>query len=149
MSEPRILVDTSVLVRERDAHSSFHPIAVAALTKLVQGGWELCTAPQCVMEYWAVATRPAAARGGLGLSVQEARADVERLLQTHTLLSEPADIFTRWLDVVETYGVSGRQVWDARVAAVMKYHTVQPILAFNTADFERYDFLQVIDPSAV
>lgn len=144
MSEPRIFVDTSVLVRERDVHSSLHPIAVAALTKLVQGGWELCTAPQCVMEFWAVATR-----GGLGLSVQEARADVERLLQTHTLLSEPADIFTRWLDVVETYGVSGRQVWDAHVAAVMKYHTVQPILTFNTADFERYDFLQVIDPSAV
>lgn len=74
---------------------------------------------------------------------------MERLLQTHTLLTEPANILAQWLDVVENYGVSGRQVWDARVATVMKHHAVQHLLTFNTADFERYDFLQVVDPSAV
>jgi predicted nucleic acid-binding protein len=50
---------------------------------------------------------------------------------------------------VETYGVSGRQVHDARLAAVMEVHGVTHILTFNTDDFRRYPGIISVDPHAV
>lgn len=145
----RILVDTSVLVRERDVNSSQHLIAVEALEALVRKGWILLSASQCLMEFWAVATRPADARGGLGLTPTQVRSDIARLMQTHQWLPDPENLFDAWLDIVESYAVAGRQVWDARIAAWMRLHAVPYLLTFNPDDFRRFEFIQAIEPGQI
>jgi len=145
----RVLIDTSVLVRERDVNSPQHPIAVQALEKLIQEGWILLIAPQCLMELWAVMTRPTSSRGGLGLTPVQARADIARLVQIHPFLPEPENLFETWLDIVGTYMVSGRQVWDARIAALMKLQNIPYILTFNPVDFQRFEFIQAISPNDI
>jgi predicted nucleic acid-binding protein len=49
------------------------------------------------------------------------------------------------------YGVSGVQVYDARLAAAMIVHNVTHILTFNTSDFARYapEGIVAVDPTIV
>jgi hypothetical protein len=50
-----------------------------------------------------------------------------------------------------TYAVSGVQVHDARLVAVMKVHGVAHILTLNAADFRRYipEGITILDPYTV
>jgi predicted nucleic acid-binding protein len=144
-----VLLDTGVLLRARHVTDAKHAVAVSAIESLVKAGWGIYVAPQCLQEYWAVATRPAEARGGLGLSPERAAMDVERILSVHRLLKETVDLFDEWKDIVTRYGVSGRQVWDARLAAVMRLHGVRHLLTFNVEDFRRFDFLRAWLPESV
>lgn len=144
-----ILLDTSVLLRElhfRDAH---HSIVVEAVETLVGSGWVTSVAPQCLQEYWAVATRPPEARGGLGLSVERAAEDIEQVTSAHDVLVENAELFQVWRRIVTDYRVLGRQVWDARIAAIMQLHGIRHLLTFNTQDFRRFDFLKAWSPEEV
>lgn len=47
------------------------------------------------------------------------------------------------------YGVSGKQVYDARLVASMIAHNVKHILTFNTVDFTRYatEGIVAVDPA--
>jgi hypothetical protein len=84
-----VLLDTGVLLRERHVTDVKHALAVRAIEGLVKAGWSVRVAPQCLQEYWAVATRPAEARGGLGLTPERAAMDIEQILSVHNLLTEP------------------------------------------------------------
>jgi len=145
----QILIDTCVLVRERAARDPAHSLAVSAIEQLIERGWELCVVPQCLIEFWSVATRPADARGGLGLSVDDAQAAIEEFIATHRLLMEPPDIFARWYTLVYNHAVLGRQVWDARLVACMEAHGISYLLTFNSADFQRYTALHAVHPRGV
>ncbi len=105
--------------------------------------------PQILMEYWAVATRPPTARGGLGLTLEEATLDIQAYQQWFGVLHESDALFDMWWSTVQEYSVLGRQVWDARIAAVMRLHSIEHIVTFNTQDFQRYDFLQAWSPDTV
>jgi predicted nucleic acid-binding protein len=50
--------------------------------------------------------------------------------------------------LVQTHGVIGNQVYDARLAAAMIVHRIGRILTFNAGDFARYG-IEVIHPSTV
>ncbi|GIV19091.1 MAG: hypothetical protein KatS3mg023_0842 [Armatimonadota bacterium] len=144
-----ILLDTSVLLREIHVHDAYHQTVVYSVEKLVSTGWMTYVAPQCLQEYWAVATRPPEARGGLGLSVERAAEDIEQIISAHDVLVENAEIFQVWRRVVIDYRVLGRQVWDARIAAIMKLHGISHLLTFNTQDFRRFGFLKAWSPQDV
>src|SRR5205085_1500117 len=58
------------VLRLADSTSSSHAIAGTAVSKLRAQGHTLYIIPQCVYEFWAVATRPSA-NNGLGLSCAE------------------------------------------------------------------------------
>lgn len=47
------------------------------------------------------------------------------------------------------YGVSGVQVHDPHLVAVMRIHEVKRILTFNTKDFARFDGIEALHPAAV
>jgi predicted nucleic acid-binding protein len=65
---PRL--DTSILVRLAEPSSPFYNVTRQAVQTLVQEGSELFLVPQCLVELWVVATRPAGANGfGLTLVV--------------------------------------------------------------------------------
>ncbi len=144
-----VLLDTGILLRERHARDVYHQTVVGAIEKLVYMGWNVYTAPQCLQEYWAVATRPPEARGGLGLSVESAAKDVDNFISTHDVLSETPELFEIWRGVVRDYRVLGRQVWDARIAAIMQLHGIRHLLTFNTQDFVRFDFIRAWSPEDV
>lgn len=145
----RVLVDTSILVALKGVDAARVMEAQRAIQTLDVQGSSLFICAQVVMEYWAVATRPASARGGLGLSVAQADADVQAFLNQFAWAADNDSLFEVWHDIVRNYAVSGRQVWDARIAALMQIHSVPMLLTYNTADFQRYNFLQAVAPSAV
>jgi predicted nucleic acid-binding protein len=144
-----VLIDTCVLVRERATRDPAHALAATAIEQLIDNGWEPCVVPQCLIEFWSVATRPIDVRGGLGLSVDDAQAAIEEFIAIHRLLMEPPDIFARWYTLVRDHAVLGRQVWDARLVACMEAHGISYLLTFNTADFQRYTSVHALHPEDV
>jgi predicted nucleic acid-binding protein len=54
----RYLIDTNVLLRSAVNTSARNPAAAGAITILLARHDELLLAPQVLMEFWSVATRP-------------------------------------------------------------------------------------------
>ena len=106
-------------------------------------------APQNLVEIWAVATRPADTRGGLGITTEKAAAELQRLKSLFFVLTETPAIYPVWETLVITHGVSGKQAHDARLVAAMKVHGLNSILTFNTGDFARYAGIEVVHPADV
>jgi predicted nucleic acid-binding protein len=62
------------------------------------------------------------------------------------LLSDTPAVYAEWLQLVSTVGVSGVQVHDARLVAIMRVHGVSHLLTFDTTDFARYPGITVVHP---
>ena len=144
------LVDTNVLLRFGWRKDPQHQLVRAAVRKLLQNGHQLATTSQNCVECWNVATRPTA-NNGLGLNTVKANrllALIERLFQRHP---DTDPIYLAWRKLVVTYGVSGRQVFDARLVAAMQVTGITHILTFNTQDFTRYASIGIVavDPTTV
>ncbi len=104
---------------------------------------------QNLAEFWNVTTRPSTARGGFGIThaVAEQRlATLERLV---TILTESVASYTEWRRLILQHAVSGVQVHDARLVAVMRVHSVTTLLTLNPRDFTRYPGLTILTPEQV
>src|SRR5258708_5261112 len=113
------------------------------MRKLRLQGRVLHTTAQNYIEFWSGATRPTAANG-LGLTPTRAARLVHRLRPLFPLLADTSAIFDEWLRLVTTAAVSGRQVHDARLVAVMRVHSVTHLLTFNISDFTRYQTIGIV-----
>jgi predicted nucleic acid-binding protein len=73
---------------------------------------------------------------------------VERLFP---LLRDSGTQYREWRRLVVQYGVSGVQVHDARLVAVMLTQGITHILTFNDTDFARYapEGISAVDPATV
>jgi predicted nucleic acid-binding protein len=118
---------------------------VDTLSKLAAEGMQACIVGQNLTEAWAVMTRPASANG-LGLSPAQARAEVERILATFSLLPDPADTSARWLELCTTHDVRGRQAFDAKLVAVMLSLGITRLVTLNPVDFARYPAIKLTVP---
>jgi predicted nucleic acid-binding protein len=78
-----------------------------------------------------------------------AATEIDRIAALFHVLSDTPAVFAHWRRLVETCGVSGRQVHDARLAAVMLAHGVSHVLTFNVEDFRRYPGIVVVNPHDV
>ena len=143
----RILADSGILLRLFEPTDSRHVAVQAAVDKLVAQGHELVAAAQNLAEFWNVCTRPASARGGFGLSLVETELRLQRLEHQFALLPELPTTYPIWRNLVVAHGVQGKQVHDARLAALMLSHGVTHIVTLNGRDFARYPGLTVIDPA--
>jgi predicted nucleic acid-binding protein len=144
-----VLVDSNVIIRTLQPHHPLFAVADAAIQNLPQRGQTLHIAPQNLVEIWAVATRPSDARGGLGMTTDEAAAELRRIKALFTLLSETPALYPVWETLVVKHGVHGKQAHDARLVAAMLVHGVTAILTFNASDFRRYPGIQVVHPAEV
>jgi predicted nucleic acid-binding protein len=142
-----ILLDTNILLRIAQPHSAHAPIAERALAALRFRGETLHITSQYLVEFWAVATRPAM-ENGLGLTVEEAISQMLDLKRLFALLPE-IPLQTEWERLVTTYRVSGRNSHDARLVAAMMVHGIRSILTFNVQDFSRCTGITVLDPRLV
>jgi len=144
----RYLVDTNILLRYTRRHDPARPAIESAIRKLLGIGVVFYYCPQNVVEAWSVLTRPAE-RNGFGLSPKEAVVEVQMIQQNFAFASENDEIHPMWLRLVTVYGVSGRNVHDARLVATMRVHGISHLLTFNGADFRRFKEITVVHPADV
>lgn len=142
------LLDTNVLLRRIQRTHPNHLVARKAIKTLQFRGDTVCIVPQNLIELWAVSTRPVASNG-FGLLPEQANRVTLRLEKLFPLLRDSGEIYDEWRSLVLTYGVSGKNVHDARLVAAMKVHGMKNILTFNAKDFVRYRDITVVNPDDV
>ena len=92
-SRRRILIDTNVLIALINGAHPAHESVEAQLAELQAEGHALIVAPQCVYEFWVVATRPVV-NNGLGKSPAEADELLEQILNTFQQYDDPLALLT-------------------------------------------------------
>lgn len=142
-------LDANVLLRLSQKQNSLYPISRTAVRKMAAENETLCFLPQNIVEVWNVFTRPPSARGGFGLTPVQADRRVRRLEHIFTLLPDNPDIYIEWRRLVVEFGVSGVQVYDARIAACLRVHGITRLSTFNTKDFARYSGFTAVDPEQI
>lgn len=146
------LLDTNVLVRLANATDADHAVAAQAVLELHRHGEVLYVTPQVLIEFRNVATRLLIVNG-LGFSIVRAEAEAVGFEAQFPVLSETPDIYPAWKALVGALGVIGKQVHDARLAAVCHAHKVTHLLTFNVSHFVRMagfgPGIIVVDPASV
>jgi predicted nucleic acid-binding protein len=132
-----ILADTNVLLRSLYPNHPHYYAAEKALATLRLRGEDLCIAPQNLIEFWAVATRPRD-DNGLGMSSARAASEIATIRRFFRLLPATPDVLDTWRRIVINLGVSGKQTHDAHLVAVMHVYSVTDILTFNIGHFRRF-----------
>ena len=143
-----ILVDTNILLRSLQTSNRQFSVTDQALDTLRHRQETLCIAPQNVIEFWVVATRPLD-KNGLGMTPKRAATEIRVLLGLFRLLPYLPQVFETWQRIVLTQGISGKQGHDAHLVAMMQVHSITSILTFNTEDFIRFPGIQVLNPAEV
>jgi predicted nucleic acid-binding protein len=143
-----IFIDTNILLRAVQPSHPMHPVALRALETLLAGEESLFIAIQNVAEFWNAATRPIV-HNGLGLTIEKAREEIQRLEGFFQILSESAGSYDAWKTLLITHRVSGAQVHDARLAAVMKTSGIRKIVTFNVHDFTRFADIEAVHPETI
>ena len=145
----RVLIDTNVLVvRMSEPTHALHQTAIDAIQWLSNQSYELLIVPQSLYEFWSVATRSVAANG-LGKSTSYAESRVASLCGMFTLLRDERAIYETWLKLVADLAIPGVKSFDARLAAAMMRHGITHLLTFNSAHFQRFTHLAILDPIQV
>jgi len=143
------LADTNIVIRRVTTGDPQYPLIGAALTKLDQQGETVYITAQNLVEFQALATRPATANGW-GLTTAQASAEAQKIEAIFPLLPETPGIYPLWRNLVDTYAVTGRQVYDARLVAVMQAHGITHLLTLDPTGFRRYSaVITVVEPHAV
>jgi hypothetical protein len=146
------LLDTSILSRLANAGDALFGIASHAVAELHRRGEVLHIAPQNLVEFRNMATRPVA-NNGLGLAAVDAEAKAAIFETTFPLLVETPAIHPAWKTLVESLGVTGKQVHDARLVAICHVHGISHVLMFNVKHFTRLATYKpgvtVVDPATV
>lgn len=121
------------------------------MERLAQSSEVLYVAPQNIIEFWAVATRPLAANG-LGLTPAQAQSEITRFEAAFTLTIDSNAVFIEWKRLVGAHGVIGLPCHDARLVAIMRVQGIENVLTFNAGDFRRYadrEGIVIVDPANV
>jgi predicted nucleic acid-binding protein len=144
-----ILSDSGILLRLVNPADPLHAI-IDAVVKVIQSrGDTLAFSLQNAAEFWGVCTRPATARGGLGLDTAQTERRLGMIEHVFSLLTEPSSDYPIWRQLVVAHSVQGKQVHDARLVALMQAHGITHVLTLNAADFTRYPGIVAIDPASV
>ena len=142
------LVDTNVLLRLLQPQHPQYSTAAKAVAELRQQRVDLCIAPQNLVEFWVVATRPVA-NNGLGMLPLTIAGELRVLNGLFRLLEGKPGVAGAWERLAGTYLISGKQAHDAHLVAVMLVYGVTNILTFNLAGFQRYPDITVLDAGQV
>lgn len=141
--------DSNVFLRLIEDGDPLRPVVLNALRFLRARNEELCYSSQVLAEIWNVCTRPSSARGGFGLAPSQADRKI-RLIEKHfRLLPDSLATHQEWRRLIVAHSVSGVQVHDVRIVAVMNIHNVKTLLTFNTDDFKRFAGITAINPADV
>ena len=141
----RILLDANILVHLANPVDPKRQPSIDAISQLAGNGHEAVLVPQVLYEFWVVATRPTE-HNGLGMTAEEADADVDGYVSRFLLIDEAAAIFSIWRKLVTKHTIIGKNAHDARLVAAMVNHGITHLLTFNDRDFTRFSDMNVIKP---
>ena len=144
----RALIDANVMLRAAQLGHPLHDACRNALETLVSAGVEVCLVPQVLYEFWVVATRPADVNG-LAMSFDLARKSIDRMVQSHSLYRDDAEVFDHWHTLMKTFEVTGKPAHDARYVAAMTAHGIQTLVTLNPQDFARYSHITIMSPADI
>lgn len=144
---PAYLLDTNVVLCLVDRNDVAHNQCRIAVERLIRRGDEPCPAPQVLMEFRVVATRPAHSNG-FGWDAATAKNAVAGLRSQFSLLPDGRELFDEWFRLVTTYGISGKRAHDARLAAFVSVHSLDAVLTLNLKDFNGLG-IHVVEPANV
>jgi predicted nucleic acid-binding protein len=146
------LLDTNILARLASAGDARYAVTTRAVATLHRRGEVLHITPQNLIEFRALATRPVAVNG-LGFAAVDAEAKAADFEAEFPLLPDVPAVYPAWKLLVETLGVIGRQVHDARLVAVCHAHGVTHLLTYDVAHFRRLTAfgpaVTVVDPATL
>lgn len=143
------LFDTNIFVRLALRNDPLRQVALEALRILRSQNEVLSVTPQVLSEFWNVASRPASARGGLGLSPIETERRVRLIERYFRLLPDSLATFQEWRRLVVAHSVKGVEVHDAKLVASVNVYGIAHLLTFNMSDFKRYPGTSAVSPADV
>lgn len=132
-----ILLDTNILVAYLHQGHSRHEMVRQRVLRLRNEGFDLRLAPQCLYEFYVVATRPTD-QNGLGYTPQAAGEIIEELTVLFLLADDPSGMFDEWCRLCQDYQISGRRAHDVRLVAWMVKSGVKDLLTLNPKDFQAF-----------
>ena len=141
------LADTNILLRWANVNDPQHLEATTAIDALLTADNEVFVAPQNIYEFWNVSTRPRK-NNGFGFTPEQAKADITKIESVFPMLDETPQVYVEWRSLAASAGVSGVQVHDAHLAAIMKVHAITHLLTFNARDFIRYG-ITTVEPKSL
>jgi predicted nucleic acid-binding protein len=143
------LFDTNLFLRLARQNDPQRQLALEALQRLRSRNEVLYFTPQVLSEFWNVCTRPATARGGLGLSLTQTERKARLIERYFRLLPDSLATFEEWRRLVVTHSVMGVEVHDAKLVASMNVYLITHLITFNVADFKRYSGITAVSPGDV
>src|SRR5437764_125828 len=103
-----VQLDTNILARlVLDTHPQ-HLVAQQSVDALKRRGETLCILPQNLYELWTISTRPVAAEGGLGLTIEATKRELARIQKLFVFLPDTATIYDEWEQLVIRHDVKGK-----------------------------------------
>lgn len=120
-----ILLDTNILIHGNQETSPHYPAITQKLLEFANNNEELAVCPQILYEFYVVATRPADARGGLGLSNEDALQQIQKFLSVYSFVNDPDNLFMTWIQLMNKYGAQGTAGHDARLVAFMQIQAIE------------------------
>jgi predicted nucleic acid-binding protein len=129
------LIDTNVLVYALFPSSPQHAASRSLLEKANDPNAGLSVFPQMFAEFFAVVTNPK--RVSSAKTPEQAIQAVEQFLALPglALLPLPAEVVTRWVQLVRLRPVKGSEVFDLQAAGMLA-HGIGTVYTFNLADFQ-------------
>ncbi len=141
-----ILVDTNIPLRIAQVGHPHRQAALEALQLLtLRDGEHFAIAPQSLYEMYVVCSRPLSVNG-LGMTPQQAHAEITATRALFQLLPETSQVYSTWEGLVVKYAIGGKQAHDTRLVALMIEHRVAQLLTFNDADFRPFAEIGAANP---
>jgi predicted nucleic acid-binding protein len=147
MSIERAAIDTNVLVYAHFPSSPHYAASYDLLRRSERGEISLAIIPQVVAEFVSVVTNPK--RVSPSKSVEEAVEAAHRVLAIPNvvLLPFPETATQTFLALLLTHPVTGPEIFDRQIAAVMIEHGIQTVYTFNVRDFANIPNVTPREPS--
>ena len=140
------LLDTNVLVYAFYQDFEHYQASYHLLNQAQNDDAALCVIPQVIAEFYSVITNPRRVSSSFepGDALDEIKSI--RALPGLTLLPVPLDVVDRMTELLHSYPVIGRRVFDVQIVATMLGNDVQRIYTFDTTHFIQFDEIDVLTP---
>jgi predicted nucleic acid-binding protein len=142
----KVFCDANVILRAYHDVFPQHVAVKAVFDRLLADVADLWISRQVIREYLVQITH--SRTFVTALTSDEAVQHIGNILQTCRVVDETSATTHMLLTLLRDYSVSGKQVHDANIVAVMLASGINTLLTLNTADFKRYeDRITLLVPS--
>lgn len=150
----KIMIDTNILGRLADKHSSQHTEAKTVISILHKQQCQFYFTPQIKREFLNFAERPQGSgveQNGIGFTKEQSIFILNHFKTQMIYIHDIVEI-DRCFDQLHKQFGGGRNVHDLYIAASMIAHYINTILTYNEKDFKSVEdagFIQILTPSTV